>query len=34
VRLKLRLQVRDFGQLSRLLGKIEGLPGIERAHRA
>lgn len=34
VRLKLRLQVRDFGQLSRLLGKIEGLPGIERARRA
>ncbi|MGI8560037.1 MAG: RelA/SpoT family protein [Luteimonas sp.] len=33
VRLKLRLQVRDFGQLARVLGKIEGLPGIERAQR-
>jgi GTP pyrophosphokinase len=34
VRLRLRLRVADFGQLSRLLGKLEGMPGIERAHRA
>jgi GTP pyrophosphokinase len=34
VRLKLKLRVRDFGQLSRLLGKIEGLAGVERARRA
>ena len=34
VRLRLRLRVHDFGQLSRLLGKIDGLPGVERTHRA
>jgi GTP pyrophosphokinase len=34
VRLKLKLRVQDFGQLSRLLGKIEGLAGVERARRA
>jgi GTP pyrophosphokinase len=34
IRLKLRLRVRDYGQLSRLLGKIEELPGIEGARRA
>ncbi len=34
VRLRLRLRVADYGQLSRLLGKLEGVPGIERARRA
>ena len=34
VRLRLRLRVADFGQLSRLLGKLDALPGIERARRA
>ncbi|MCJ0825463.1 bifunctional (p)ppGpp synthetase/guanosine-3',5'-bis(diphosphate) 3'-pyrophosphohydrolase [Luteimonas sp. 50] len=34
VRLRLRLRVADFGQLSRLLGKLDGLPGVERARRA
>ena len=34
VRLRLRLRVADFGQLSRLLGKIDSLPGVERARRA
>jgi GTP pyrophosphokinase len=34
VRLKLKLRVQDFGQLSRLLGRIEGLAGVERARRA
>jgi GTP pyrophosphokinase len=34
MRLRLRLRVQDFGQLSRLLGKIDGLPGVERTHRA
>ncbi|WP_345295814.1 bifunctional (p)ppGpp synthetase/guanosine-3',5'-bis(diphosphate) 3'-pyrophosphohydrolase [Luteimonas vadosa] len=33
MRLKLRLRVSDFGQLSRLLGRIEALPGIEAARR-
>ncbi|TDK20487.1 bifunctional (p)ppGpp synthetase/guanosine-3',5'-bis(diphosphate) 3'-pyrophosphohydrolase [Luteimonas aestuarii] len=33
VRFRLRLRVHDFGQLSRLLGKIESLPGVERASR-
>lgn len=33
-RLRLRLRVQDYGQLTRLLGKIEALPGIERAQRA
>ena len=34
VRLRLRLRVADFGQLSRLLAKLEGLPGVEAARRA
>ena len=34
VRLRLRLRVADHGQLSRLLGKLDGLAGVERAHRA
>jgi GTP pyrophosphokinase len=34
MRLRLRLRVQDFGQLSRLLGKIDALPGVERTHRA
>jgi GTP pyrophosphokinase len=34
VRLRLRLRVADYGQLSRLLGKLDGLPGVERACRA
>ena len=33
VRLRLRVRVADFGQLSRLLGKLDGLPGVERACR-
>lgn len=34
VRLRLRLRVRDFGQLSRLLARLEGLAGVESAQRA
>ena len=34
VRLRLRLRVADFGHLSRLLGKLDALPGVERARRA
>ncbi len=34
VRLQLRVRVQDHGQLSRLLGKVEALPGVERARRA
>jgi len=34
VRLRLKLRVQDFGQLSRLLGKLEGLAGVEQARRA
>jgi GTP pyrophosphokinase len=34
VRLRLRLRVADFGQLSRLLGKLDGLPGVDSARRA
>lgn len=34
VRLRLRLRVADFGQLSTLLGKLAGLPGVEEARRA
>ncbi len=34
VRLRLRVRVADYGQLSRLLGKLDGLPGVERACRA
>ncbi len=33
-RLRMRLKVSDYGQLSTLLGKLEALPGVERAHRA
>jgi GTP pyrophosphokinase len=34
VRLRLRLRVADFGQLSRLLARLDGLPGVEQARRA
>ena len=34
IRLRLRLRVQDFGQLSRLLGKLEVLPGVETTRRA
>jgi GTP pyrophosphokinase len=34
MRLKLRLRVQDFGQLSRLLGKLEMLAGVESTRRA
>lgn len=34
VRLRMRLRVADFGQLSTLLGKLAGLPGVEEARRA
>jgi GTP pyrophosphokinase len=34
VRLRLRVRVADYGRLSRLLGKLDGLPGVERARRA
>ena len=33
VRLRLRLRVADYGQLSSLLGKLATLPGVERAQR-
>ena len=33
VRLRLQVRVQDFGQLSRLLGKLEAIPGVERAYR-
>jgi GTP pyrophosphokinase len=33
VQLRLSLRVADFGQLSRLLGRLEALPGVERARR-
>ncbi len=33
VRLRLRLRVGDFGQLSTLLGKLSALPGVEHAQR-
>src|SRR3546814_267504 len=33
-RLHLQVRVQDFGQLSRLLGKIDSLPGVERTRRA
>ena len=32
--LRLRLRVDDFGQLSTLLGKLTGVPGVEDARRA
>ncbi|QDW67214.1 RelA/SpoT family protein [Luteimonas granuli] len=34
VQLRLALRVADVGQLSRLLGRLEALPGVERARRA
>lgn len=34
VRLRLRLRVVDYGQLSSLLGKLSALPGVEQAHRS
>jgi GTP pyrophosphokinase len=33
VRLRLRLRVADYGQLSTLLGKLSSLPGVEYAQR-
>jgi GTP pyrophosphokinase len=33
VRLRARLRVTDYGQLSTLLGKLAALPGVENAHR-
>ena len=33
VRLQLRLRVRDYGQLSTVLGKLAALPGVEHARR-
>jgi len=33
VQLRVRLRVADYGQLSALLGKLEALPGVERAWR-
>ncbi|HVI58201.1 MAG TPA: bifunctional (p)ppGpp synthetase/guanosine-3',5'-bis(diphosphate) 3'-pyrophosphohydrolase [Luteimonas sp.] len=33
VRLQLQLRVQDFGQLSRLLGKLDALPGVQQARR-
>ncbi len=34
VRLRLRVRVSDFGHLARLLGRLDALPGVERARRA
>jgi GTP pyrophosphokinase len=34
LRLRLRVRVSDFGQLARLLGRLEALSGVERARRA
>jgi len=34
VRLRLRLRVGDYGQLSNLLGKLSSLPGVEYAQRS
>src|SRR3546814_4191251 len=33
-RLHLQVRVQDFGELSRLLGKSDSLPGVERTRRA
>ena len=33
VRIRMRLRVPGFEELSRLLGKLERLPGVERARR-
>ncbi len=34
IHFRLRVRVQDYGQLSRLLGRIESLPGVEHARRA
>src|SRR5690606_6859360 len=34
VRLRLQVRVQDFGRLSRLLGRMEAIAGVERAYRA
>ncbi len=34
IQLRLRLRVADYGQLARLLGKLDSLPGVEDARRA
>lgn len=34
LRLKLQLRVQDYGQLSRLLGKLDSLPGVQLARRS
>ena len=34
IRLRLRLKVSDYGQLSTLLGKLDALPGVEEARRS
>ncbi|MEN5118387.1 bifunctional (p)ppGpp synthetase/guanosine-3',5'-bis(diphosphate) 3'-pyrophosphohydrolase [Luteimonas sp. TWI662] len=34
VQLRLRLRVSDYGQLARLLGKLDSVPGVELARRA
>ncbi|MGY0797756.1 RelA/SpoT family protein [Lysobacter sp. A286] len=34
VRIRMRLRVGDFGQLSALLGKLSALPGVEHAQRS
>jgi len=33
VRLNVQLRLKDYAQLSRLLGKLDGLPGVERTRR-
>ncbi|HRF84420.1 MAG TPA: GTP diphosphokinase, partial [Pseudoxanthomonas sp.] len=33
VQLRMRLRVSDYGQLATLLGKLDALPGVERAQR-
>jgi len=33
VRLQLRVRVADYGQLARLLGKLDGMPGVDAARR-
>ena len=33
LRLRLRVRVSDFGHFARLLGRLEALPGVERARR-
>ena len=33
-RLRLRLRLGDSGQLARLLGRLDAVPGVERARRA